>query len=551
MTPAEIAAELTSIYRTPSGTMALREVQGRILLAADANGGVWSNAGVGSGKTLALALLLAVIGGDRPLILTEAANLPQMKSDFQRLRLHWKIPTYYRLESYHTLSQRPNFLEDLRPTFVGLDEVQNIKPYKASGRARRVDRWRRAFPDVPMACLSGTPGEMFEDYAHQMVWAAPALRSDRGGPIPVSDEGRPEGPEFKALCRKLREDEAFHAAWWKRLRESPGIVVCDGTNCDAELQIAHTVLPPPADMEAHWRRLREDAEAPDGWVLDTGVGEQYQLARMLALGMYYEHIPRPPVEYTEPRKAWFGMCNRLIDAAESAPGGPYDTPGDVAKAVVGGRLPDGPLKAWQAVKDTYQPEVRAVWLSRHALDYAVAGGQRQARLATATNGGSIIWTSFIGLGEELSRITGWHYFGDGACDATGRHVDQVCRPCSAGERIEPVIICSSYSCRTGKNLQYRYSHNLFLSSPSGLKDSEQLLGRTHRSQQPCDVVTAEIVYGCLEDWLSYLKAEATCQENLRDLTATPKLLLAQHDRTSYPKSDDSLAWKRASRVEVT
>lgn len=558
MNPAEIAATLTDIYRTPNGTMSLRNVQGLILLGADPGpgpgrqAGVWSNASVGIGKTLCFALLLSVIGGQRPLIFTEAANIPQMRADFERFRLHWQIPTYYRIESYDTLSNRPEFLDSLRPTFVGLDEAQKIKPYKESGRARKMDRWRRQNPAVPMACLSGSPGEDFDEYAHSMVWAVPALGSDRGGPIPLSDEGRPEGPAFRELCKRLREDDAFHAAWWERIRATPGIVISAETYTDTPLHIKHTILDTPSEMAEHWERLRGDGEAPDGWVLDTGIGEQYALARMFADGMYYEHVPRPPPTYTEPRKAWFAMCRDVIEMSDSAPGGPYDTPGEVAAGVATGRLPRGPLDAWLRVKDTYQEVKRTAWLSREPLEWMADWGRRAAAMAEPTRGGAIIWVDHIGVGEELTRMTGWPYFGDGAKDArTRRHVNTICKPCGRGEKIDPVIICSTKSCQTGKNLQYRYSRNLFKNPPSNWKASEQLLGRTHRPLQPMARVDAEMVFGCLEDWCAYMQAEHRCQTALKDLTTPPKLVLAQHDRTRYPGSEAGDAWKRVSRVEVT
>ncbi len=94
MTPSEIASHLTDTFRTPNGTMHLRDVQGLILLGADEARGVFSNASVGLGKSLAFALLLKILGGDRPLIVTEASNIQQLKNDFARFRLHWQMPTY-------------------------------------------------------------------------------------------------------------------------------------------------------------------------------------------------------------------------------------------------------------------------------------------------------------------------------------------------------------------------------------------------------------------------------------------------------------------------
>lgn len=532
--------------------MHLRDVQGLILLGAAEAGGVFSNASVGLGKSLAFAILLAILGGDRPLIVTEASNIQQLKNDFERFRLHWQIPTYYRLESYDTISNRPNFLEELRPTFVGLDEAQNVKPFKCSGRARKMDRWRRANPTVPMACLSGTPGEEFDQYAHTLVWAVPALGSDQGGPIPIGPEGRPEGIEFKNMCKRLKEDAAFHEAFWKRIRSTPGVVISSETYTEKPLHITHEILETPDDMVPHWERLRGEGEAPDGWVLDTGIGEQYALARMFANGMYYEHDPRPPKTYTEPRKAWFGMCTSVIEAGPDAPGGPYDTPGEVQRAALAGRLPRGPLEAWLAVKDTYNPVTRTTWLSRAALEWAEAWGRARIPLVDRARGrgGSIIWVDHIGVGEELSRVTGWPYFGDGA-KAGRRHISTICKPCARGERFDPVIICSAKSCATGKNLQHRYHRNLFMSPPSNGKAAEQRLGRTHRSEQYADVVEATMLYGCLEDWCAYRQAETRSETAEQDLTAIRKLKLAQHTKCSYPDPEVAgLAWKRVSRVEV-
>jgi hypothetical protein len=555
MTPEAIAQELTRLYRTPTGTMSLRLLQGLVLLAAMPDtdkdiGGVWTNASVGLGKTLLCALLMNIIGGDRPLIITEAANIPQMKADFERYRMHWHMPTYYRLESYETVSNRKGFLDEYKPTSVILDESQRVKPVKFSGRAKCMDRWRTQNPRVPMACLSGSPGEDFPDYAHTLVWAVPSLSSANGGPIPVSQEGRPEGPAFKQLCERLRDDEAFHDQWWARLRAWPGVVISDETYTGTPLHIEHEILDTPPEMLEHWERLRGDGEAPDGWVLDTGVGEQYQLARMLACGMYYEHVPRPPLSYRDPRKAWFAMCRDVIEFGEAMNGGPYDTPGQVQQGVLAGLLPRAPYEAWMAVKDTYRPITRTTWLSRATLEYAKQWGLQHAAGCGRTQGGAIIWTGHIGVGEELSRMTGWPYFGSGARYGR-RHISTICRPCPRGEKIDPVIICSESSCSTGKNLQHRYHHNLFLNPPSNCKAAEQRIGRTHRSEQYADMVQVTMLYGCLEDWCAYMKAEYAAKNGQDDLTAPRKLLLAAHRRASFPDVETAgPAWKRVSRVEV-
>ncbi len=548
MTPAEIAAALTDIYRTPTGTMSLRPLQGLILFGADEGHGVFSNASVGLGKSLAFALLMSVCGGARPLIVTQASSVPQLRADFERFRLHWRMPTYYRLESYETISNRPELLDELNPTFVGLDEGHKVKAFKESGRARKMDRWRQANPEVPMGILTGTPGEEFEAYAHLMVWAVPSLATR--GLIPVSEEGRPEGQEFKALVKRLKEEPDFHKQWWEKVRATPGVVISEETYTDTPLEIVHTVLPVPPEMEPHWERLRAKGEAPDGWVLDTGIGEQYALARMMANGMYYEHVPRPPKDYTEPRKDWFGFCNSVIDMGNDANGGPYDTPGEVTKGVLAGKLPRDTYDAWMRVKDTYNPITKTTWLSHAALEYAAQWGASRAPLAERNRGGSIIWVDPIGVGEELSRITGWPYFGAGA-KCGRRHISTICRPATRGERIDPVIICSSQSCSEGKNLQHRYHRNLLMTTPSNCKKAEQLLGRTHRSEQYADLVEVEMLYGCVEDWMAYNQAESRARTAEQDLTAPRKLLLASHKRASFPDDTAGPAWYRPKAGSVT
>jgi hypothetical protein len=433
----------------------------------------------------------------------------------------------------------------LRPTLVGLDEAQCVKRFNESGRGRRIDRWRVANPDVPMVVLSGSPGEEFAAYAHLMVWGCPSLRSDRGGPIPVDTDGRPNGPEFRDLCKRLREDEAFHAAFWTRLRAWPGVVISSETYTEKPLVITHELRPTPPEMEEHWARLRGTGEAPDGWLLE-GLGEQWGLARQMAgAGCYYEHVPRPPEEYRAAKKAWWKFCQTVIDMGTDARGGPYDTPGTVAEGCIRGDLPDAIHAEWLRQKPTYNPITKTTWLTTEALDYAETWGRERAPLATKKSGGSIIWTRWSAFGDELSRRTGWPYYGKEARDSRRRLVQ---------DATDPVIICSTKSCGTGKNLQ-RYSRALWMNPPSNCGDAEQQIGREHRSNQMADLVECTFSYGCLEDWCAALKAEAAAQGAEDDLTAPRKIAMAQHNRTRYVEVDTSddtrgLAWRKADKTVV-
>jgi hypothetical protein len=526
--------ELTELMRTPTGTRMFRPLQARALVSAHEAGGLFCNAAVGMGKTDVCAVAMQLLGGARPMVLTEASNIPQMRADFQKLRQHWQMPSHYWLEAYEKLGSplHANLLEERNPTCLILDEAHKNKHVKVSARARRVDRWRRANPQVPVLCLSGSPGSELEDYAHLLLWAIPSLAGDL---IPVDAEGRPGGADFKLLCKRLKdpEEEAFRSDFRERLCAMPGVVISPDTFTEKPIRIVHTVLDTPAEMEPHWEQLRDVGEAPDGWFLE-GPAEQWGLARCLSNGMYYEHVPRPPEPWREARTNWYRFCRELIED-EKAPGGPWDTEGQVARGVLAGSLPRDLYDAWVAIKDTYQPEIKTTWLSSHTVDYAVQWGKEHLEQTADTRqgGGAIVWVEQTGVGEELARRTRWPYYASGATNAKGEHV----RNAKA-----PIIICAVKSCGTGKNLQ-RYSRNLFLSPPSNNDQAEQWFGRTHRSGQPQGEVFVELVYGCLEDWNAIVKAEAEARDVEIDLTTPQKLSLATHERVDYP-AEDGAAWRK-------
>ena len=507
-------------------------------------------------NSLLLALLLSTIGGARPALCTKAAAVDQLRDDIEKYRQHFRIPQYYRILSYETISTRPEELWSLKPTFLGLDEGHLVKNPSArggkkSGRGIRFARFRRDFPTTPMAIASGSPGEAFEQYAHLMVWAVPALSETYGGPIPVLPPdhefaGTPGGPAFRDLCREL-EDPAnapFRAAFWERVRSTPGVVISDETFTDKPLRITHHFLDTAPEMEPHWKALRETGTAPDEWQLD-GM-EVWDFARTMACGLFHEHDPRPPQEYRDARRGWHGMARNVIDMGQDAPGGPYDTEGQVKGACLAGALPATVLTEWQRQEPTYTPITRPVWLSQSVLEYCAQWGRERAALATRNSGGSIVWVRRTWMGEALSRMTGWAYYGEEAKNSRGGHVRNA---------TDPVIIASTNSCNSSHNLQ-RFSRNLVVNPSTMCALEEQRIGRTHRSGQLADLVEAEFLYCCLEDYMAAQKAERIAAEQENDLTAPRKLLLAEHVRAAYPDVDENdteagYAWKRASsRVVV-
>ena len=138
-------------------------------------------------------------------------------------------------------------------------------------------------------------------------------------------------------------------------------------------------------------------------------------------------------------------------------------------------------EAWKAIKDTFTPSSRPVWLSTHALDAARNWG-RQAP--------GIIWVDHLAFGERLAAETGWAFFGQRGLDAAGRSIED------ADGR--STVIASRLANQQGRNLQRAFSRNLIMAMPNAALDVEQLLGRTHRFGQLQSKVHVDVYACCLE-----------------------------------------------------
>ena len=153
MTPDAIADELTAALRTPAGTMRLQALQAECLLAGEETGGrLFTNAAVGLGKSLMLALLMRLCGGARPLILTEANIVPQMSDEFEKWARRQAIDR--------------RFIQRGRPMQNGLierfnrtyrEEVLECYAFDRLGEVRRVTAdWIRRYNNERDTRLSAT-----------------------------------------------------------------------------------------------------------------------------------------------------------------------------------------------------------------------------------------------------------------------------------------------------------------------------------------------------------------------------------------------------------
>lgn len=518
----ELTTELTSILRTPTGTMRLRPSQALALHDAALYGGLFAPLGVGEGKTLLSLLLPVVFEATRPLLILPANLLEKTQRERGELSKHWRIPTNLRMLSYDALGRvsYDRELDDYKPDAIIADEVHRLKNRRAAV-TRRVARYMHANPETKFAGFSGTVmRKSILDFAHALTWA---LKTN--APIP---HGREEQEEWAqalddevdpmarmqpgALLRFCSPEElarhpphvAARHGFRRRLTETPGVVatIGAGERVDAAITIKGHFYDVRPVTDANFRTLREEWMTPDGWPLCEAV-DVWRHAQELAIGLVYVWNPRPAQEWLAARKAWAAFVRGVLAHSRS-----LDSELQVANACDSGRLDATALKAWRQVRASYTPNVEAIWYDDSALDACRKWMTRPG----------IVWTKHALFAAELARRTGVPYFGAGGRDAKGAYIEDSSSPC---------VIASVAANREGRNLQAKWSRNLIVCPPPGGDWWEQVIARTHRPGQTADEVTVDVLLGCRENW-------SACQQALTDAQAiqdttgkTQKLTLAR------------------------
>jgi len=516
---------MTEWLRKPAGTMQLREIQASALLELTLYRGLFAAARVGAGKTLIAGLAPTVFGAKRPLFVCPANMLRETKAHLAALRTHWRLP-HLPVISYHKLSSKKHarFLWDYAPDLLIFDEAHKLKRVRSAACARITARFLHETPTCGCAILTGTPArDSFLDYAHLLQWAV------RGhAPFPAD-------PDVWESIAQLLDDEdqkAYGSPWltsdysilepWiggpittkaqarerfaKALHLTPGVVISTEGYSGVGLEVNPIFLPSPDGMNDAWVNLRENWAMPDDWLLlDKALGV-WSAARQFQDGFYYYHDPRPPTDWLDARREWGGFCRRILEDSDR-----YDTETRVRDACLRGDLPDHAWRRWETIQPSFTPVTKPMWLSTHALEAAEQWGRD----------GGIIWTPHTIVGQELSELTGWPYYGAEGLDRTGEHITR---------SKARTIIASEKANSDGRNLQIDcgpkgegYHRNLLMQPPKAALDFEQRIGRTHRDGQKYDV-TVDYFVGCLENWRAIQSAVEKAKMTESTLTQVLKLV---------------------------
>jgi hypothetical protein len=511
--------DLTPIFRAKGGTMELRAIQSAALLEAHIANGLFGPIGVGYGKTLITLLMPEAMDSERTVLLVPPQLRDQLAREIDEVYgPHFNLPLerIVRILAYSELSLAKNtdLLDQLEPDLIIADEAHNLRR-STSARTKRFLRYMRDNPHCRFVGLSGTmTTRSVLDYAHLLELAlrknSPLPNNYKelkswSGALDVEPAARYQPGVLQQFCA---DGENVRQGFRRRLVETEGVVATEESAIGTSLIIAN--IQPDFVPEAIVSALQE---AADTWAYE---GEEYsdplslsRFMRQMSCGFYYRWIwpdGRPDEEWLDARAAWksaarnkvkqgrVGMDSELLvsNAAERwrksiedhskctneeckvHPGPDVDKLCTRKPPVEYG--PDSVLFeceewiAWKCVKARYNPTppTETVWVS----DWLAYDAVRKAQEAVTRGHKVILWYTHKAMGERLTELSGWPHFGQGQ---------------DASASKENVIICSTTTQGTGKNLQH-YDLNILISMPTNGKDFEQLVGRTHRPGQMADEV---------------------------------------------------------------
>lgn len=371
------------------------------------------------------------------------------------------------------------------------------------------------------------------------------------------------GVLLQAFCdareNGLDPTQAARKGYGRRLFETPGVVGTTDDGVKASLQIGAHDAPASAAIDDAFAMLRGDRERCQvnwdlesiargepahtgdirysGWKLPPCEGHEqqwqcvdgieiYRHALELALGFFYIPKEKPPPYWLEARGYWrrfvrsrisLGKLDSELEVANAALAFPVTI--DEMRASngedphkdprVGGAHP---YTHWVTIRDSYRLEKKATWICDSVLKSSADWLHSNSR--------GILWTRHVAFGKRLAEFCNVPYFGQEGRDAKGVYLDQVAL---ASDKFNGPIIASLDANKTGRDLQFKWDKNLFMTAMSDGAECQQSLARTHREGTDADVVEADMFMGCIEHAAAFEKAMSRARY-IEDMTTEKQRL---------------------------
>jgi hypothetical protein len=558
-----LAAGMTAYLRKPEGTQCLRGIQAWALAEMVQCNGLLAPVSVGGGKTI-LGLLAPMVMPNckcAVLLVPPSLRAQLLLRDWDFYDKHWNLPTLggsghknmhrdgrpvLHVVAYSELSSPKStvLLNQLNPDLILADECHRLKSYM-SARGSRFINYFETHPDTRFCGWSGTiTTKSIKDYAHLLQIAL-----DLGSPAPHESsevekwsmaldpsEYHFEPGELSKLCLP---GENVRSGYRRRLVDTPGVVASGGSELGTSLVFYERKAPPiPDEVTQHLRNLRRAPEMggwrrPDDEELPDILRVQ-ACARELAQGMYMRWR-FPKNEPLSVRAHWFARrqeFNRDLREKLKHPAPHLDSPLLCIKAAIrwyDGGCPECHRKAkephaddcagaesrplwnsycwpaWRDAKDTVVHESEVVWVSDYLMKDATEWAKEKP---------GIVWVEHPAVGEMISKLSGFRYYGGG--DQASIDILK-----EDGKRS---IICSIRARSEGLNLQHAFWRNLFVAPPADNGLIEQAVGRTHRPGQVEDEVVSEY-YGHTSEMSDALDKARSRAEYVQQTTGSAQKLM--------------------------
>lgn len=551
---------LSAHLRRPDSSAKLLETQAWALtelhtLVTRGVGGILGAIPVGEGKTLISLLAPVLLGAQRPLYLVPAGLKRKTHKEIPEYARDWRLHPNLRVLS-NQLLQTPSsqkLLYRYMPDLMILDEAHEHKN-KKSARTARLLAYCEAFPHTIVLVLSGSlTKDKLDDVSHLASIVFPRKLMPDGtawsnSPLPhyksrtlldwsavLDNKGTGDvdpGP-LRWLCR---DDESLQQGFGRRFTECWGVIAPKGRgNCTASLNIygIEPVASIPNSIREAFATMQRTGKTLSGDQM-TDSFSMWRRFREMSFGFYYRWLWADGVvdhEWLDIRKAYYRRVRSVLKYNRSG----WDSRFHVEKAIehnengvanvvmkdekialrYGRYLTTGELQAeWRRVKVRYDPTPpkEAVWISDFILHDAAERVEKKGK-----DGQGLIWVEHPPVGEALSRLTGWPYFGKGV---EGQGI--VTHP--GGPCIAQIAVHSK-----GHNFQDRYRGATYLCSPSENEKIEQSAGRLHRTGQEADSVELEFYMHTKPLVESFWNAHREAKWNEAMWQQPPKVLLATLD----------------------